>query len=280
MDDIPAGCSKFAEYPIERHLSALRAHDEVGLAIMAPVGFAPDPEIMFENLRAAERWKSETGNGSAKVAALLAMEVEFFRRGYFEKDGVAGARFSIENKTSADLEAMGFPEGDWARCLELFAETGRQLHVRTNDKHTLIHLFKTVPSPVVIALDHLGVKPGELDPGEPVLQEMLQAARSRGNVYFKGPGYRTALQTEGAVPLVCEIIRICGAESIWLGATDAPFLWSDATTGECLQEVIPSPSWVLDYVEALAGQVASKMSVDAGALLSGNALAAGERLPG
>lgn len=281
--DIPSGASKISSYPVSRHLDQLAALGEPKLLLAVPVGFAPDPQLMFENLRQAERWKRESGNDSVRVLALLAMDPAFHREGLFARPGVAGARLSVENGSPDALRALGFPDGEWAGCFEFFARTGRQLHIRATRPDTLRFVLESLRPDLTVALDHFGLAAGQADPSEPGFRSVLETAAARGNVFFKGPGFRTSLDPSGTAPMVETILRICGPESVWLGATDAPFLWSDAASGRPLQELIPSARWAVDYVRRLSRRVcdglAGEIPLRTEDLLGLNALRVFERKP-
>jgi len=258
--DIPSGASKISAYPVSRHLDSLAAAGEVALLLTVPVGFAPDPQLMFENLREAEEWKVRCGHDSPRVLALLAMDPAFHREGLFDRPGVAGARFSVESGSPAELRAQGFPDGEWAECFAFFARTGRQLHIRATRPDTLRFLLESLRPDLPVALDHFGLAAGEIDPADPDFRSVLETAAARGKVFFKGPGFRTSLHPAKTAPVVETILRVCGPESVWLGATDAPFLWSDAASGRPLQELIPSVDWALDYVRELSRLVCANLA--------------------
>jgi len=274
--DIPRGASKISTYTVSQHLASLAAAGEVGLYLSVPVGFAPDPRLMLANLREAEAWKVRTGSEKTRILALLAMDPSFLREGLFHHTGIAGARFTVEAQTPDELRKTGFPEGEWAECFRFFADTHRQLHVRVTNNDTLRFLLDVLPPDLIVALDHLGLASGEAAPADPGFQSVLKAAADRGRVYFKGPGFRTSLDPMKVAPVVESILRSCGPESVWLGATDAPFLWSDADSGQPLQDLIPSTSRALDYVSTLAHRVGrgpgDPDSPSAEDLLSGNIL--------
>ena len=283
-EDIPSGASCITSYPVSRHLDLLATSGEVGLFLAVPVGFASDPRLMLENLREAEEWKAKSGNLSMRAYALLAMDPAFHGENLFDQPGIAGARFSVEGGSPQELRGLGFPEGQWGECFEFFARTGRQLHIRATRPETLCFLLENLRPDLIVAFDHLGLAAGEADPADPEFRAVLDMAADRGNVFFKGPGFRTSLDPMKVAPVVETILRSCGPESVWLGATDAPFLWSDAASGQPLQDLIPSAVWALDYTAELSRQVcdalAGEISVQPEDLLTRNALNVFDRFSG
>ncbi|MCE3231995.1 MAG: metal-dependent hydrolase [Rickettsiaceae bacterium] len=103
------------------------------------------------------------------------------------------------------------------------------VQVTKDNKHILIFgeganltgLIKRIPENVTILVDHLGVP--KIDGEDKDFKELLVIAKARGNIYFKGPGYRTSLDVQKVKLIVREIIAAVGSSRVMLGASDAPF---------------------------------------------------------
>jgi predicted TIM-barrel fold metal-dependent hydrolase len=101
--------------------------------------------------------------------------------------------------------------------------------VKKNNQHILVFgegayltgLIKQIPDDITILVDHLGLP--KISGEDADFNELLSIAKKRGNVYFKGPGYRTSLDVEIVKPLVRKIVESVGIERLMLGASDAPF---------------------------------------------------------
>lgn len=100
--------------------------------------------------------------------------------------------------------------------------------LRAQNKHVLVFGAYTniaatvaqIPQDIAVVIDHLGLPSLDDVEGYEVL---LQALKERGNVYLKGPGYRTSLEVEKIIPLVRKAKELLGSEALMLGATDGPF---------------------------------------------------------
>lgn len=116
-------------------------------------------------------------------------------------------------------------EADKQRWDELFSI------VRQNNKHILVfgsgeyllQLVKKLPTDITIVVDHLGLPDVFNEEGDRNFSQLLNEAKERQNVYFKGPGYRTSLNAETVRPAVKAIIDAVGVNKVMLGASDGPF---------------------------------------------------------
>ncbi|MGF1453702.1 MAG: amidohydrolase family protein [Opitutales bacterium] len=278
LEDFPAGCSQFAEYGIDAHLSALRALDEVALLVLAPLSFCADPQAVIEGIEAGNAWKERTRNPETFVCGLLNADPALLGQGYFAKPEVVGVRLF---PAKADIETFrakaSYPSAAWDRLFAYFSEHRKQVHLRADDPATIQYLFETIPPEIPVMMDHLAL-PGVQDPQSAELSQVLTAAARRGNVFFKGPGFRTSRDPVVAAPICLEILRHCGPQSLLLGATDAPWVWSDAASGRPLQEHYPDVKTAFDYVHRLARELATisadVVPVTVEALVATNALAA------
>ncbi len=103
--------------------------------------------------------------------------------------------------------------------------------VKKNKQHILIFgsgenliaTIKQVPEDIVILADHLGLPDVFSTNGDPTFRDLLALAKKRGNLYFKGPGYRTSLDVEKVKPVVKAIVEAVGIDKLILGASDGPF---------------------------------------------------------
>jgi predicted TIM-barrel fold metal-dependent hydrolase len=147
---------------------------------------------------------------------------------------------------------------------EKWAETFKK--VEKNNQHILVFgegafltgLIKQIPENITILIDHLGLP--KISGADVDFDELLAIAKKRGNIYFKGPGYRTSLDIEVVKPLVRKIVKNVGVDRLILGASDAPFAgFADMTFEKVLQ-----------FVASLANDVASN-DIDKEKILYANA---------
>jgi len=85
----------------------------------------------------------------------------------------------------------------------------------------LIALINQIPEGIKVLVDHLGLPC--IDKEDEAFAGLLKLAKKRGNVYFKGPGYRTSLDIDKVSPVIKQIVSEVGFNRLILGASDAPF---------------------------------------------------------
>jgi predicted TIM-barrel fold metal-dependent hydrolase len=120
------------------------------------------------------------------------------------------------------------------------------------DGENLLSTLKQIPDDITILIDHLGIQKPNADTS---FDELLEIAKQRGNVYFKGPGYRTSLDAQKVKPIVRKIIEKIGINRLILGASDAPFAGpAPEYEGKKFCELINYET-VLRFIEELANSV-------------------------
>lgn len=87
----------------------------------------------------------------------------------------------------------------------------------------LLHLLQQLPSTLPVVIDHLGMPDIAMGKPDSIYTSLLQEVKKRGNVYFKGPGYRSSLSPEKLLPFMLAILDAVGKDNIILGASDGPF---------------------------------------------------------
>lgn len=163
--------------------------------------------------------------------------------------------------------------------------------LRSRKKHILVfgtapYLRPTIaqlPQDTPLVIDHLGlpdVTKGASDPAFcALLAEMKARNATAAPVYYKGPGYRTALDARQVQPFVNAIAAKLGVNRLLLGASDAPFAGpapeADARyRGKALSTLVDF-GWIQRYTAQLTEGVAASQGLNAQdatfRLLCGNA---------
>lgn len=173
---------------------------------------------------------------------------------WIKRDDVKGIRLYAKD-SAPDLSENA---GKWS---ELFSavESGGKHALVFGSGDLLLDLVQQIPEDVTILVDHLGL-PDQKGEGEG-FTALLELARARGNIFFKGPGYRTSLDIEVVKPIVKKIADAVGVDHIILGASDGPFAGpvlnpSAENEGKKFGEVINYPK-VLEYIEGVASGVSN-----------------------
>lgn len=139
--------------------------------------------------------------------------------------------------------------------------------LRAGNKHILVFgvganllaLVKQLPKDITLLIDHLGMP--DISSDDKNFNTLLEYAKERGNIYFKGPGYRTSVEIASTAPVAKKIAASLGVNRLILGASDAPFAGpvSDRDTkyaGKQFCEVMDYPK-VINFVEELAKNISN-----------------------
>lgn len=277
---IPEGFSPLGEYLMEAHLGELQdAPDvQVDLAICVQLSLMDRPDHVIDAID-----RPTSGDGSQpSLLGIVAAGEERVRDGSLDHPRVAGVRLMLGASTPDVVDRQMNPAGSrWRSLRGALARSGKHFTTMCTNKESAVRLLGIIPPEIPIGFDHLALGHAETDAREPGFRDLLRAARERGNVYFKGPGYRTSMDPQAVAPMIAAIVRECGPHSVLLGATDAPHVWLDPERGSPLRERFPHQTRVVDYLRRLADLVVAQVDiagVTAEGLLSGNAMLAYERV--
>lgn len=154
---------------------------------------------------------------------------------------------------------------DWKDVFKILEKDKKHLLVFGTSKN-VAELITNIPSTITILIDHLGL-PNVFSVEKDVdYTKLLEIARKRDNVYFKGPGYRTSLDLARVKPVISKIIANLGADRLILGASDGPFAGavlepSPELAGKKFDEVMDYTK-VLNFISQLANSVANGAYAD------------------
>ena len=154
---------------------------------------------------------------------------------------------------------------NWAEVFKILDNDKKHLLLFGSSKF-VAQLIEQIPANITILIDHLGM-PNVFGEGKDVdFNALLETASRRGNVYFKGPGYRTSLDMAKVKPVIGKIIATLGADKLLLGASDGPFAGavldpSPQYAGKKFDEVMDYGK-VLKFIDQLANSVANCVYAD------------------
>lgn len=189
-----------------------------------------------------------------KAAGVIKADINDLRTfEWIKRADVKGVRLyaNITTDLSADAEKWN----------KLFSEVinGKKHVLVFGSGSQLLNLVRQIPEDATILIDHLGLP--DLAGEDANFNSLLELAKERGNIFFKGPGYRTSLDLNIVRPIVKKIAGYVGVDHIILGASDGPFAGpvlnpSSENEGKNFGEVINYPK-VLKYIEGLASGVSN-----------------------
>jgi predicted TIM-barrel fold metal-dependent hydrolase len=160
----------------------------------------------------------------------------------------------------------------WQEIFRILKNDNKHLLMFGSSKN-VAELIESIPNGISILVDHLGMPNIFGDGKDTDFARLLEVSRRRGDVYFKGPGYRTSLDIAKVKPVIGKIIATLGADKLILGASDGPFAGavlepSPEYAGKKFDEVMDYKK-VFAFINDLAKSVANGMYTDK--LLYGNA---------
>lgn len=139
---------------------------------------------------------------------------------------VVGARIVLHDALPETVHVTRFCDAAWSAFFSrLHAQ--QHLHIYAKEAETNLRVLRQIPPNVRVIIDHLGSCHSDRGITEPAYVELLAEARRRGNVWFKGPGYRTCISAEVTAAFVTQIVRLVGKDKVLLEATDAPHVGND-----------------------------------------------------
>ena len=188
----------------------------------------PDSENVFasfeelKNLQATDALRY----GGVKLVGTIKAEPAYATQARLSHPQVIGARIVLHDARPETVSDTQFSDGQWSA---LYARLlpHQHLHVYAKEAETNLRVLRQIPRDVRVIIDHLGTCHHERDITEPAYIALLAEARERGNVWFKGPGYRTSVHPEETARFVMQIVCAVGADKILLEATDAPHVGTD-----------------------------------------------------
>lgn len=179
---------------------------------------------------------------------------------------IKGIRVVLHDAHPNSILSDSYCSNAWG---ELYSRlrSDQHIHIYAQDPEVNLKVLHQIPSSIPVIIDHLGTCLIGNGVNDKHYQSLLKEAKSRNNVWFKGPGYRTAKTPEAVLPFTLEIIKQVGANRLILESTDAPHVGADST-GISYAELFDLES-ALKFTHRLAELTAKKTDLDELSLLSG-----------
>lgn len=228
----------------------------------------PDSENVFasfdelKNLQAANPLRY----GDVKLVGTIKAEPTYATQERLSHPQVVGARIVLHDANPETVSDAQFSDGQWS-VFYGHLQPHQHLHIYAKEAETNLRVLRQIPRDVRVIIDHLGTCHRERDITEPAYIALLTEARERGNVWFKGPGYRTSVLPEETARFVTQIVRAVGADKILLEATDAPHVGTD-NQGVPYSDLFNLTN-AFNFVDAVAQQVSTETRIPVGQLLRG-----------
>ena len=228
----------------------------------------PDSENVFasfeelKNLQATDPLRY----GDVKLVGTIKASPAYATSQRLAHPQVIGARIVLHDARPETVSDTQFSDGQWSA---LYARLlpHQHLHIYAKEAETNLRVLRQVPRDVRVIIDHLGTCHHERDITEPAYSALLTEARERGNVWFKGPGYRISVHPEETARFVMQIVCAVGADKLLLEATDAPHVGTDNQGAPYSGRFDLSKAF--NFVDAVAHHVSNETRIPVGQLLRG-----------
>jgi Predicted metal-dependent hydrolase of the TIM-barrel fold len=228
----------------------------------------PDSENVFasfdelKHLQAANPLRY----GDVKLVGTIKAEPAYATQERLSHPQVVGARIVLHDARPETVSDAQFSDGQWSAFYGRL-QPHQHLHIYAKEADTNLRVLRQIPRDMRVIIDHLGTCHSERDITEPAYIALLTEARERGNVWFKGPGYRTSVYPEETARFVTQIVYAVGADKILLEATDAPHVGTD-NQGVPYSRLFNLNN-AFNFVDAVAQHVSTETRIPVGQLLRG-----------
>lgn len=216
----------------------------------------------FEELALLRQRDPARYDGIRLVGTLLA-EPAYATEERLSHPSIQGIRIVLHDATVEAVPPDRYSSSAWR---DLFARLAPHQHVHIYAQRPEVNLLalQQVPAGVSVLIDHLGTCHAGRGVDDPAFAHLLECARARGNVFFKGPGYRTSIDPDVAAAFATRIVDTLGPERLLLEATDAPHVGGDST-GRSFADAFDALS-AYSFVDRLAEKVSLSTGVMPSAL--------------
>ncbi|MCF5546690.1 metal-dependent hydrolase [Pseudomonas salomonii] len=204
--------------------------------------------------------------GGIQLAGTIHAQPSYATQARLGHPQVIGARIVLHDARPETVAESSFCDEQWqafyARLLP-----HQHLHIYAKEAQTNLRVLRQIPYRVPVLIDHLGSCHYERGATEPAYSALLAEAARRGNVGFKGPGYRTSVNPEQTARFVTRIIRAVGAGNLLLEASDAPHVGVGSNRVAYAEQFDVPRTFA--FVEAVARHVSKATAIPASQLLRG-----------
>jgi predicted TIM-barrel fold metal-dependent hydrolase len=178
---------------------------------------------------------------------------------------IKGIRKVLHDRAPESVEDGEFTTAAW-RNLYARLRADQHLHVYAQDAGATLKILRQLPEDLPLVIDHLGTCQPDRGADDPVFADLLAIARSRGNTWFKGPGYRTSINSEVVAAFAERIVDALGPERLVLQASDAPHVGNDHH-GRLFADSYTAAT-ALEFAADVAARVAQNTGIAAATLLN------------
>jgi predicted TIM-barrel fold metal-dependent hydrolase len=226
----------------------------------------PDSENVFASFEELKQLQATdpARYGDIRLVGTIKADPAYATLARLAHPQVIGARIVLHDAKPETVSDTHYSDEQWTAFYDRL-QARQHLHIYAREAETNLRVLRQVPGHVRVVIDHLGSCHSERGINEPAYVALLAQAKARGNVWFKGPGYRTSVRPEDTAPFATQIVRVLGADRLLLEATDAPHVGTDDTSVPYADQFdVPK---AFHFVDAVAHLVSTQTRIPVGQLL-------------
>lgn len=255
--------------PLSVYLQDLEAKGSLPTLINnVHLSILPNSENVFASFEELARLKKKFPGKFDKVRLVGTIKADpvYANEERLSHPHIVGIRIVLHDAPEDSIAPDAYSAPAWQALYARLA-AHQHVHIYAQAAATNHRVLRQIPENVRVVIDHLGTCHAGLSAEDRSFTTLLEEAHRRGNVWFKGPGYRTSTDIQEVVPIVLRIIKALGAEKLLLQATDAPHVGADQK-GAAYRDLF-HPSSAFDFVRQLASAASEHCGVPTDALLNG-----------
>jgi len=258
-----------APHPLRAYLDALiDAGVRLTLLNNVHLSILPDSSNVFASFDelASLQERDPVRYGSVRLVGTILADPLYASAERLAHPQIQGVRIVLHDAIPEAVSDDAYAGAEWQ---QLFTRLRADQHVHVYAQEAAVNLkvLRQLPKRVPVLIDHLGTCHPERGVDDPAFAALLREASERGNVYFKGPGYRTAIDSAAALPFAVRIVEWVGAHRLLLEASDAPHVGGDRESRAYADHFTPLAAF--DFAARLARATAARTGTTADALLRG-----------
>lgn len=228
----------------------------------------PDSENVFASFHELARLQDLNPGryGMVKLVGTIKADPEYATEDRLSHNQIVGVRIVLHDAKPDSVKCGQFSDAAW---LGLYSRlrANQHVHIYAKEAETNYRVLQQIPKSIRVVIDHLGSCHSERGADEPAYLRLLEEARHRGNVWFKGPGYRTATDSVETAKFVAKIVNRVGSDRILLEATDAPHVGT--TNSDEAYNNLFDVFKVYSFVDKVSNEVCQDTGVPVSQLLQG-----------
>lgn len=164
----------------------------------------------FDELEALQVFDPDRYGAIALTGTILA-DPSYATEARLAHPQVKGIRVVLHDTPPGEIADDLCVGPEWAALFDRL-RPDRHLHIYAKDPRANLIILRRLPDHVPLMVDHLGTCYPERGDTDPDYIGLIAAVRARGNTVFKGPGYRTSLRAEAALPFLMRILDLLGPQ--------------------------------------------------------------------